>query len=138
MPFDIVHQLAYNHAEAMLAEKALREADHSGDANKMHDGYIVDENGIPEKPAERHPEQDHSPDAGKMAELKNVKKDLAQALDEGVWIQAANRELVEALQLAVTHVEFFTSAPKGSMAADARTALISKCSAILAKHRPIP
>lgn len=35
MPFDVVHRLAYEHASAMLAEKARREADHSGDANKM-------------------------------------------------------------------------------------------------------
>ncbi len=48
----------YSMAAAMLAEKARREADHSGGANKM----------VP----------DHSPDAGKMAEI--------------------NRELVEALE----------------------------------------
>lgn len=35
MPFDVMHRLAYGHAEAMLDEKARREADHSPDAGKM-------------------------------------------------------------------------------------------------------
>lgn len=60
------------------SEKARREADHSGDANKM----AVECGKIEFIP-------NFSPDSGKMAELENVKKDLAQALDEGVWLQAA-------------------------------------------------
>lgn len=58
MPWDKVHPVAYDHAEAMLAEKARREADHSGGANKM----------VP----------DHSPDAEKMAEIN---RELVEALE---------------------------------------------------------
>ena len=67
-----------------------------------------------------------------------VRAQRDQLASQVVDLESANRELVEALQLAVTHVEFFTSAPKGSMAADARTALISKCSSILEKYKPTP
>lgn len=64
---DVAKQ-SYVYASAMLAEKARREADHSGDVNKM----------VP----------NHSPDAGNMAEL-----------------QAANRELVEALEGCLENLE---------------------------------
>ena len=38
--FDDVHRLAYDHATAMLAEKARREADHSGETNKMVEDHF--------------------------------------------------------------------------------------------------
>ena len=53
--------LSYDIASAMLAEKARREADHSGDANKM----------VP----------DHSPDAGKMGALEAANRELVEVLE---------------------------------------------------------
>lgn len=52
----------YESAAAMLAEKARREADHSGDANKM----------VP----------DHSPDAGNMVELQAANRELVEELEK--------------------------------------------------------
>ena len=54
-------EAAYDYASAMLAEKARREADHFRDATKM----------IP----------DHSPDAGKIAKLEALNKELVWSLD---------------------------------------------------------
>jgi len=51
---------AYDYASAMLAEKARREADHSED--KL--GKV-----------------DHSPDAGKMAKLEDLNRELVEALE---------------------------------------------------------
>ena len=51
----------YNIASAMLAEKARREADHSGGANKMV--------------------EDHSPDAGKMV-LEAANRELVEELEK--------------------------------------------------------
>lgn len=82
--------LSYDIASAMLAEKARREADHSGDANKM----------VP----------DHSPDAGKMGAL-----------------EAANRELVEALEALLDCI----SETRGKNASDA----VMSARAILTKHK---
>ena len=52
---------AYDHATAMLAEKVRREADHSGDANKMV--------------------EDHFRDAAKMTELEAQNRELVEALE---------------------------------------------------------
>ena len=72
--WDSVPKAAYALAEAMLAEKAGREADHSGDANKM----VLECGKIEFIP-------NHSPDATKM-----------------VALESANRELVEALELLMS------------------------------------
>ena len=61
---------------------------------------------------------DHSPDAGKMVEL-----------------EAANRELVEALESSVAFTEQWVAANTGSMLADARDAMLTEARAILTKHR---
>jgi hypothetical protein len=144
-------------ATAMLAEKARREAvvkqssttDHSVDANKMVkqpdacallrrfiDAVVDDLSDTKgsmlwdlrrEAISLLDQVPDHSPDAGKMAELENVKKDLAQALDEGVWIQAANRELAEALKALLDCI----SETRGKNASVA----VMNARAILTKHK---
>lgn len=104
---------AYIFASAMLAEKARREAvvqessttDHSGDANKMATARGKIEF-IP----------NHSPDAGKMAEL-----------------EAANRELVEALGW-VSRTIATTADHKSKVAL---TVILRRVDAILAKHKGV-
>ena len=65
--WDSVPKAAYALAEAMLAEKARREADHSEDTR----GKV-----------------DHSPDAGKMAALEQSNSELVEALDNIIdgWV----------------------------------------------------
>ena len=105
----------------------------SPDATKMPDGYIIDENGIPEKPAERHPKQDHSPNAGKMVEpaaaLQAVarERERDQALGLVIALADANKELVKALEALLDCI----SETRGKNASDA----VMNARAIIAKHK---
>ena len=77
-----IARLCYDIASAMLAEKARREADHSGDANKM----------VP----------DHSPDAGKMAALEAANRELVEALSTmEMWVPTYCENPVVAKALAI-------------------------------------
>lgn len=75
--FDAAASYAHKHAEAMLSEKARREAAHSGDANQMDsaqltpDGYDVFDG----------TKANHSPDASEMVMLKELNRELVEALE---------------------------------------------------------
>ena len=75
---------AYDYAEAMLAEKARREADHSGGSNKM----------VPDhSPDARKMVEDHFRDAAKMTELERQNTQLLSLLRQAeLAIAFANRE----------------------------------------------
>jgi len=92
MPWDKVHPVAYDHASAMLAEKARREADHSGDANKM----------VPDPFAEttlRRLAADVLPADIKDAAYEQTLVWCAEQVRARVnTLESLNRELVEALE----------------------------------------
>lgn len=153
MPFDVMHRLAYGHAEAMLDEKARRESDHSGEATKMVQGPTAADN-------ERWARfQDgiriaFSPTGGWLAEIREgsmsygdtiadavanlrarwrernaVPETVDHSPDAGKMVEI-NRELVEALGAIVLRAE-------DPALCDDTDALLIKARAALAKAKGV-
>ena len=130
-----VAQICYKYADAMLAEKARREADHSGEANKMVEDHFRDAAKMTKLEAQR--EADHSEDKlGKVVRpatgLECVANERNQALDQLAALEAANRKLMEALEALLFVSEkvqrkgyFFAELDRGVVMARA----------VLAKHK---